>query len=357
MSDDDHEVEAVGPIAPRPSVNTTQHPSPLRVLRNKFEGDMYVALRDLDTKEARDLCDTMHGSDYAAAWPKTIDANALSRSDRFTVDFNIIDTTARAGTSPKSAVQNLNATIQAKLHKWNEIITCVRDLDPLEPKHFSVTYNEKDRAFICSMPDVLVPVFYKAYIKGEFDFTGDDAGNKWKLCASNHVYRSRKQKKTSDSMAWFHAIPDSDTALGPASVFNILDRHLSQCGIIPDSTTFTTIATKDKEQGQNKYHVDFDYDPAKLPKDARGMYDLSSIKKIPISDHPLESQFIKLWAKKESMLFMFGGCDRCFKHKATACLCPEETGNRKRTPTVSNDAARRRIAARASAAHSSSFSF
>ena len=57
MSDEDMHEEAVGPIAPRPSVNTTQHPSPLRMLRNKFDGYMYVALRDLDTKVARDLCD------------------------------------------------------------------------------------------------------------------------------------------------------------------------------------------------------------------------------------------------------------------------------------------------------------
>lgn len=337
-----------------PSINTTQHPSP----EIDFGEDLYPSFALIAAPNARTTCLTKFGNKYSLACPDDTQDPKFGQEDKFIIDFGIIASQARTGTTPKSAVPTLNAAIQANLLKWHEITTGRRDPPPFDPKLFSVTFSETDQTFICSMPRSLIPIFYTAYLHNEFDFTGDTEGNKWKIRAQDHVRRLRKLKKTDDTMAWCHAIFHGDTTMGPASAFTALEREFSACGITIDPETFNRMTTKDKEQGANKYHVGFSYNSDLLPRDRGGFIQLTSLKQILMSDDPFCQDRITTWFKPENMLFMFGTCNKCYKNKQAVCICAKADKERKRPrPRDSADQAQKRIAARAAASSSSTFKF
>ena len=345
------------PVRPTPhaSVNTTQRSSPVRQLLEPGE-DMFPSFTSLITTEARTAHLTKWGIKFDSDIPKdTTDPN-FAKEDKFLVDLRITANQAAIGASPKAAIPNLNANMQDKLLKWHGISTARQDSDPFDPKLFSVIYNEPDTTFICSMPRSLTSLFYIAYLHNEFDFTGDGAGNKWKLQADVHVQRLRTGKKSANSMTWCHAIVPSDTTYGPESTFQTLNKAFSACGITIDPKTFTRVASKDGEQGTNKFHLNFEYEQNDVPRDRHGYTDLTSLMNIPMSDAPFCNEFIHTWFKPEYMRIVFGTCNECYK-QSTICLCGDKKNSKRKPAGGSSENAKRRIGMRGAASSSSSFQF
>ena len=340
---------------PAVSVNTTQRASPDLQEMVAYE-KLFPPLTSLITAEARIAHLTKWGIKMDKEIPRDTTNPNFTKEDKFILDLRVMANQAKLGVSPKAAIPNLNASIQSKLLKWHEISTEIEDSDPFDPKLFSVTFDATVQAFICSIPRSLTVLFYIAYLHDEFDFTGDNEGNKWKLMAREHNQRLSKAKK-SDSITWCHAIVKHDTTFGPESTFRALETAFSACGITIDEKTFNRIPTKDKEQGSNKYHVDFHFEPTHIPRDRHGFVDLTGLMNIPADDSPFCTEFINTWFKPEYMLQLFGTCNECYKQKSI-CLCKEKKQDkRKSAGGSSSENAKRRIGARGAATSSSSFKF
>lgn len=165
-----------------------------------------------------------------------------------------------------------------------------------------------------------VPISFEGVIQGLIDagklqFTGDTAGNKYKLKQIRLEERTIKALEITNDKMWGHVIVHTACQMSEVDIYQGSAKALAAVGINIHTTEngFKRVKGKDKEAGKNKFHFNFDIDWQYVPRGAYGKNDLSRVKKITINE--LTGEWATVYLNKENADVCFGICHECFFHR------------------------------------------
>ena len=295
---------------------------------------------------------------------KVYNMNDIKSSGDFA--FNLKVTAAsltQVNYEPKKAEGNLNAQLQ-------DAAATISRVPDMPANLFHVAYvppppQEKYGMFTCHVPAIFTEMATSSTFLAMLTHTGDDEGNRYKLEYAAHVARTNKGKRPKNDAYWFHLDPSDEAMKRPIrELYEKTGVHISKWGmsIQGHDKAFEPKLTANKEQRDgNKIHVEYDLNPALVPRDDYGRMCIIGLKHIDF-DPEVTGCTGTLWFRPDLLEKIFGACKVCNKH-LQICIGhepkpPQNKAEGKRPiAEEANASAKRRMAAKAAKAKTGSFSF
>ena len=345
-----------------PSVATTQRGSPITT---NEEAQPAVLQESAPVEEAIMQTDTAiqpPPTDPTAIVPK-LTVPTLVESARYTFCLKIIGIDASGGANydPEEAVPFLNAALQ------DEMMTLTALTIP-EDQYFVDFDKPPDQApsnyhghFNCTIPSPL-KIFVPDLTAegGKLTFTGDSKGNKYKLEFLTYIapdVTDKQPRREKNQLYWFLLCPlNKKNGLSRRQVHDALVEHLASFGVTiqKHKDAFKPHMDKNREQWDGDWHVEYDIDWTKVPKNPRnGENDISKMKTMILDEATNQMAYLRF--KEHQIRVVWGACFKCFKtleavtDGCTCMLVPQAapTGKKPQTAAQKSTQAQARIAKKA----------
>lgn len=266
----------------------------------------------------------------------------------FNLRITAIQTTA-TNYDPQRAISNLNATLQDALATKSGVEDIPMHMYRVVFEHPAPTGGSKDTInygkFICQVPGPM-----ESYVAdltdpekgGELQFTGDGAGNNYKLAFEAYVAPENKEKRREpNEKQWFHVIPltkNGITSVPQRLAYERTAGHIANFGmtIMDHEDAFKARTTNDKEQAKPGWHVEYNVDYGRIPLDRSSRYDVRDLKEFYLD--PETRERAKIWIRPDLLRMIFGACHVCWKNQDN---CdghdPKQPSGAKRTSAAEQD--------------------
>ena len=295
---------------------------------------------------------------------KAYNIDDVKKSGNFIFNLKIIAAKlVQINYDPKKAEGNLNAQLQ-------DAVATISRVPDMPANLFHVAYvppppPETYGMYTCHVPAAFTEMATSPAFLAILTHTGDDDGNNYKLEYAAHVARTNKSKRPKNDTYWFHLDPSDEAMKRPIrELYEKTNVHITKFGmsIQEHDKAFVPKLTANKEQRDgNKIHVEYDLNPALVPRDEYGRMCIIGLKNIDF-DPEVPGCDGTLWFRPDLLERIFGACKVCHKH-LQVCIGhepkpPQNKAEGKR-PIAEEAAAnaKRRMAAKAAKAKTGGFSF
>ena len=347
------------PMAPPASGAPTQAPSPNNEdTMGKDEAAPMPMATAIDTSTRPPALRPEPVHQVVPAAPE-YDLNEIIHAGKFPFNMKITRVYAIGGANynPQEAVPILNAKVQDLMEQKTGL--------EIPKGQFMTEYKEPGKEapsddhgyFALQVPMPLKPiVMIITGEKGALLYTGDERGNRYQLEYFDYVapdLTNKKARREKNTMYFFRLCPlNKYNGLPQRTIRDVLALHLAKFAIFiqPHEDAFKQSLDADREQWDGDWHVEYNVDWNRIPRDDRGIAPwLVGLKDLTLDEVTNEKAFLKF--KPDRMANVFDACNICFK-PLTVCQCnmipqAKPTGKKPQTAAERNAQAKKRMKKRA----------